>query len=109
MEEKIKEGQEVQEKQVKQLSYEELKNIAAQWKNEAEGWKRKAYEEAGKMTRIQLLLECLRLQCGYIEFKELCFPKEGIEVMANELLSILYPPKEDKSQEPEFVPTEPVN
>jgi len=108
MENQVKEGQEAQK-----LSNEELKNIAAQWKSEAEGWRRKANEAAGQVNRISLLIECLKLQCSYIEFKEKLFPPEGISLMVTELLQMLYPAKEEnEDKEAPVIPlmeTEEVN
>jgi len=95
--------------QTEKLPYEELKKIADQWRNEAEQWRKRAYEEAGKISRITLLFECLKLQIGYIEFKETLFAKEAIEHMSNELLSILYPPPKEEAPIIPLVETEEVN
>ena len=89
MENKVKEGQD-------KLSYDELKNVAAQLKNEAEMWKRKAYEEAGKTNRISLILECLKLQCSSYDYSKDLFLQEEIGVMTNELYEVLYPKEGDK-------------
>jgi len=78
------------------LSYEQLKNALLQMEEQANLWKQKAYQEAGKISRISLLLECLKLQCSYIEFNKECFPEEANKIMANELIAILYPPKEEE-------------
>ena len=78
------------------VSYDELKNIAFKWKEEAEHWKKKAYEEAGKISRISLLLECLKLECSFTEFGKQCFTERAVQEMSNELVCSLYPLKEDK-------------
>ena len=88
------------EEQVKKLSEDELKNIANQWKNEAEMWRRKAYEEAGKTNRISLLLEYLKLQCGFDEAGKSLFSQEQIEVMSGELYAALYTQKDDSLEAP---------
>jgi hypothetical protein len=98
----------VAQQPTEKLSYEQLKNVASQMKEEAEVWKRRAYEEAGKISRINLLLECLKLQCEYIEFKEKCFTEDAVQLMSNELINILYP-KETKSDNNDLPETEPVD
>jgi hypothetical protein len=83
------------ENQVEKLSNEDLKKLAMQAQEQAMMWKKKAYEEAGKISRISLLLECLKLQNGYIEFQDTLFTKDAVHTMSNELMSILYPPPQE--------------
>jgi hypothetical protein len=99
----------MEENNVKKLDYEQLKNVASKLQEEVELWKRRAYEEAGKISRINLLLECLKLQCGYIEFNKECFPMGAIQTMANELICILYPQDtENKGVSQQDISKEPV-
>ena len=103
--EEVKEGQDNSRK----LSYEELKSAAVQWKNEAEQWRKKAYEEAGKISRISLILECLKLQCGFAEFNITLFFPIDIDTMKTELYTILYPPQANEdNKEADVVPLVPV-
>jgi hypothetical protein len=76
------------ENKVGKPSYEQLERDTSRLQEEVELWKRRAYEEAGKISRINLLLECLKLQQS---FNRDCFTKEAERTMTNELVSILYP------------------
>jgi len=96
MENGVKDGQ---HKQEKRLSYEELANVATHWRNEAEGWKKRAIEENGKVSRISLLLECMKLQCEYGKTGMTCFTERAIQEMSNELVYVLFPEDREKDKE----------
>jgi len=82
----------------KKLSYEELNNVAIQLSNQVNEWKQRAYAEAGKVSRISLIVECLKIYPEYEKLGVVLFESTYISAMANELIVALYPPKEEETK-----------
>ena len=102
-------GAEEQGKQPERLSYEQLNNVAQQAHQQAEMWKQRAYEASAKMTRIDLILNCLNMNIQYIKEKCILFNAEAVESMTLELIGLLYPQENSVVKDDEITPTESVN
>ena len=72
--------------QPQKISYEQLEVVAQQYFEEAQNWKQKAYQEAGKNNRISIILELLKIP-GLLETDGYTLKSK----IMGELVEILYP------------------
>ena len=75
----------------KKISYEQLERVAQQAHEQAEVWRKRAYEASAKFGRIDLILNCLSMNIQYMKEKCLLFDATAVETMSRELMDVLYP------------------
>ena len=106
MNNKLKNNKKMEERKEEKMSYDQLKNIAVQLDDQVRMLQKQLYEEKGKLNRVNLILECLRLEKEFSEVGYSLFEPEKRGSMADELYNMLYPPVKE---EVPLVPTEAVN